>query len=148
MKPAKYRNNAACDQAEHLAAHLHPVPDRLGISMKDQILPVYEPVYNIKEITRDERDLSLDKAITQFAAAIEEQIDRNDASDDFIKEKLHANIRTSSAGSMTGPYYRSIGRGTAVIALATWCGRIWRWFNCRNDRGDGGARGGLRFLTR
>jgi len=32
---------------------------------------------------------SLDKAIPQFAAAIEAQIDGDDASDDFIKEKPH-----------------------------------------------------------
>jgi hypothetical protein len=41
------------------------------------------------------RDFSLDKAIPQFAAAIEAQIDGDDASDDFIKEKPHANIRSS-----------------------------------------------------
>jgi len=48
------------------------------------------------------RDFSLGKAIPQFAAAIEAQIDCDDASDDFIKEKPHANIRSSSANSVTG----------------------------------------------
>jgi hypothetical protein len=32
----------------------------------------------------------------QFAAAIEAQIDCDDTSDDFIKEKLHSNIRSYS----------------------------------------------------
>jgi hypothetical protein len=50
------------------------------------------------------RDFSLDKAIPQFAAAIEAQIDCDDASDDFIKEKLHSNTRSSSTDSMTRPY--------------------------------------------
>jgi hypothetical protein len=39
------------------------------------------------------RDFSLGKAIPQFATAIEAQIDCDDASDDFIKEKPHSNIR-------------------------------------------------------
>ena len=40
------------------------------------------------------RDFSLNKAIPQFAAAIVTQIDCDDASNDFIKEKLHSNIRS------------------------------------------------------
>jgi hypothetical protein len=60
----------------------------------------------------------------QFAAAIDAQIDSDDASDDFIKEKLHANIRSSSTESMTRPYCSSIGRVTAVIALAL-LGLVW-----------------------
>jgi hypothetical protein len=43
-----------------------------------------------------------------LAAAIEAQIDCDDASDDFIKEKLHSNIRSSSTDSMTRPSYSSI----------------------------------------
>jgi hypothetical protein len=39
-------------------------------------------------------DLSLDKAIPFFAVAIDAQIDRDDASDDFIQEKMHANLRS------------------------------------------------------
>jgi len=56
------------------------------------------------------RDFSLDKAMPQFAAAIEAQIDCDDASGDFIKEKLHSNILSSSTDPMTRPYYSSIGR--------------------------------------
>jgi hypothetical protein len=60
--------------------------------------PVYEkPVY---DIIIPVRDFSLDKAIPKFAAAIDAQIDRDDTSDDFIKEKLHSNIRSSSTDSM------------------------------------------------
>ena len=50
------------------------------------------------------RDFSLDKAMPQFAAAIDAQIDCDDASYDFIKEKPHSNIRSSSIDSMTRPY--------------------------------------------
>jgi hypothetical protein len=42
----------------------------------------------------------------QFSDA---QIDCNDASDDFIKEKPHSNIRSSSTDSMTRPYRRKYG---------------------------------------
>ena len=64
--------------------------------------PVYEqPIY---KIIIEVRDLSLDKAIPQFAAAIDAQIDCDNASDDFIKEKLQSNIHSSRADSMTRPY--------------------------------------------
>jgi len=70
--------------------------------MSNNFRPVYEqPIY---KIIIEVRHLSLDKAIPQFAAAIDAQIDCDDASDDFIKEKLHSNIRSSSTGSMTRPY--------------------------------------------
>jgi hypothetical protein len=70
--------------------------------MNNNSRPVHEkPVY---KIIIPVRDFSLDKAIPQFAAAIDAQIDRDDASDDFIKEKPHSNIRSSSTGSMTRPY--------------------------------------------
>jgi hypothetical protein len=39
-------------------------------------------------------DFSFDKAIPQFAAEIVTQIDCDDASNDFIKEKPHSNIRS------------------------------------------------------
>ena len=55
--------------------------------MNNNSRPVYEkPVY---KIIIPVRDLSLGKAIPQFAAAIDAQIDCDDASDDFIKEKMH-----------------------------------------------------------
>jgi putative effector of murein hydrolase len=61
----------------------------------------------------------------QFAVAIEAQIDRDDASDDFIKEKLHSNIRSSRTDPMTMPYCASIGRVKAVVSLALlWFGVV------------------------
>jgi hypothetical protein len=67
--------------------------------MRNYSRPVYEkPVY---KIVIPVRDLSLNNAIPQFAAAIDAQIERDDASDDFIKEKLHSNIHSSNADSMT-----------------------------------------------
>jgi hypothetical protein len=90
--PAKYRNKETCNQDHDLEADLYPVLDRRGISMSDPIRP---PVWKIR---CEVRDFSLDKAIPQFAAAIEEQIDGDDASDDFIKEKPHANIRSEVTG--------------------------------------------------
>jgi hypothetical protein len=70
--------------------------------MSNNFRPVYEqPIY---KIIIEVRDLSLDKAIPQFAAAIDAQIDCDEASDDFINEKLHSLIRSSSVGSMTRPY--------------------------------------------
>jgi hypothetical protein len=66
--------------------------------MSNNFRPVYEqPIY---KIIIEVRDLSLDKATT-FAAAIDAQIDCDDASDDFIKEKLHSNIHCSSGVSFT-----------------------------------------------
>jgi len=63
--------------------------------MNRPIRPVYEqPVY---EIIIEVSDFSLDKAIPYCAPAIDEQIDCDDARDDFIKKKLHSNIRSSSA---------------------------------------------------
>jgi hypothetical protein len=84
--------------------------------MSDHFGPVNE--YPVQKIIIEVRDLSLDQATPQFAAAIDAQIDRDDASDDFIKEELHASIRSSSTDSMTSPYGSSIGRAAAVIALA------------------------------
>jgi hypothetical protein len=66
--------------------------------MSNNSRPVYEkPVYNI---IIPVRDFSLDKAIPQFAAAIDAQIDCDDTSDDFIEEILHSTIRSSSTDSM------------------------------------------------
>jgi hypothetical protein len=65
-------------------------------------------LYQQSNSTSLETSFSLLKAIPQFAAAIEKQIDCDDASNDFIKEKLHSNIRSSSTDSMTRPSYSSI----------------------------------------
>jgi hypothetical protein len=54
----------------------------------------------------------------QSAVAIDAQIDRDDASEDFIKEKLHANIRSSGTDPIAGRITPQIGRVTAVMALA------------------------------
>jgi hypothetical protein len=51
-----------------------------------------QPVQNITA-AKDVRDSSLDKAGPKRAAAIEAQIDRDDASENFIKEKLHSKVR-------------------------------------------------------
>jgi hypothetical protein len=57
--------------------------------MRNHFRPVYEErTYNI---IIEVRDFSLDKATPQCAAATDAHIDRDDASDDFIKEKPHAN---------------------------------------------------------
>jgi hypothetical protein len=77
LPPPKYRNKDACNQDSYLDADLYPVLDRRGISIGNPIRPV-------EKITMEVRDFSLDKAIAQFAAAIEAQIDGDDASDDFI----------------------------------------------------------------
>jgi hypothetical protein len=94
LEPAKYRNTEASDQGGYLEADLYPVLDRRGIPMSDPIRPVEkQPVQKVT--TSVVRDFSLDEALPQSAAAIDAQIDRDDASDDFIKEKLHTNIRPS-----------------------------------------------------
>jgi hypothetical protein len=119
VPPAKYRNNEATDQGDHLEAHYDPVPDRRGIPMSNPnrrvLKKIQNPIYGVRTVGRD---LSLGKAIPQLAVAIDAQIDRDDASDDFIKKKLHSNIRASSARSMTRPHYRSLGKVRPVIALA------------------------------
>jgi hypothetical protein len=57
----------------------------------------------------------------QFLAATVAHPDPGDASDDFIKEKLHSNICSSSPDSMTRPYYSSIDRISHCVS-ATWFG--------------------------
>jgi hypothetical protein len=85
----------------------------------------------------------------EVAAAIDAQIDCDDASDDFIKEKLHSNIR-SSRDDWAALRIDRQSYGSHCIR-ATWfeCDRIWCWFNCKNDRGKGIAEPKvLRFVTR
>ncbi|MEH2567306.1 hypothetical protein [Bradyrhizobium sp. AZCC 2289] len=95
MPPPEYRNTEASDQGDYLEADLYPVPDRGGISMRNPARRVEnQPVQKITAAVV--RGFSLDKAIPYFAVAVDAQIDRDDASDNFIKEKLHANIRSSS----------------------------------------------------
>jgi hypothetical protein len=120
VPPAEYRNTEACDHRDHLEADLYPVANWGGISMSNPARAVenHQPVQKIT--IAGVLDFSLDKATLYSATAIDAQIDRDDASDDFIKEKLHSNIRSSS----TRPYYPSIGRVTAAIALAL-PGLVW-----------------------
>jgi hypothetical protein len=88
MPPPEYCNNEACDEGEYLEADLYPVPDRGGISMSNPARPVEnQPLQNIS--IHVVHDFSLDEAIPDLAVAIDTQIDRDDASDDFIQEKLH-----------------------------------------------------------
>jgi hypothetical protein len=95
MPPPEYRNNEACDQGDYLEADLDPVPDWGGISMRNPARRVEnQPVQKVTIAVV--RDFSLDKTIPYSAPAIDAQIDRDDASDNFIKEKLHSNIRPSS----------------------------------------------------
>jgi hypothetical protein len=90
VKPPKYRNAEACKQGDDLQADCHPVPDRRGISLNSPLRRGCEqPVQKITT-AEDVRDSSLDKARPKRAAAIEAQIDRNDASENFIEEKLHS----------------------------------------------------------
>jgi hypothetical protein len=94
VKPPEYRNNQACDQRDHIEAHCHPVTDRHFVSLKN-------PGFTVQNIFTLELGFSFDKAIPESAAAIDAKIDRDDASDNFIKEELHANIRSSGAARMT-----------------------------------------------
>ena len=99
--PAEYRDEQASKEHEYPKADLYPVPDRGGISLGNHLRPVDEqPVY---EVVIEVRDFSIREAVPQLAAAIDAQIDGDDTGEDFIKEELHSNTRSSSAGSMTGP---------------------------------------------
>jgi len=96
--------------------------------MNRPIRPVYEqPVY---EIIIEVSDFSLDKAIPYCAPAIDEQIDCDDARDDFIKEKLHSNIRSSSINRqgygnhcIRATWFGVAGFGVgSIAAMITVCG--------------------------
>src|SRR5262249_4518202 len=77
----------------YVDAHYYPIPDRRGISMSNYVRPGVKPVYKIRTVGSN---FLLDKAMPHVAAAIEAQIDCDDAGDDFVKEKLHSNIHSSS----------------------------------------------------
>jgi hypothetical protein len=94
MPPPEYRNTEASDHGDALEADLYPVPDRGGVSMSNPARRVEkQPVQKIT--IGHVHDFSLGKAIPFSAVAIDAQIDRDDAGDDFVKEELHANIRSS-----------------------------------------------------
>jgi hypothetical protein len=50
-------------------------------------IPIRPPV---EKIRIEEGDFFVDKAIPELAAAIDAQVNCDDASDDFINEKLHS----------------------------------------------------------
>jgi hypothetical protein len=109
---------------------------RLGISMITKFRPVYEqPIYQIMIEVRD--FLS-----TRPYHSLRAQIDCGDASDDFIKEKPHSNIRSSSTDPMTRQYGVSSGhprtklmaRQVSIVGLLLIYQRT-----CRPPR-SGGAR--------
>jgi hypothetical protein len=59
--------------------------------MNNQFRPVYPVQKPAENITISlVPDFSFDKAMPQSAAAIDDQIDRDDAGDDFIEEELHS----------------------------------------------------------
>jgi hypothetical protein len=74
------------------------------------------------------RDFSLGKAMPQFATAIEAQIDCDDASDDFIKEKPHSNIRSMNRVAdnvgRSALAFGASGRGWNIARLPTPCAQI------------------------
>jgi hypothetical protein len=89
LPPPKYRDNAACRHHDDPEADLYPVADRGGISLNKPLRPAYEEA--VDEAAVEVRDFSLGEAMPQFAAGIDAQIDCDNASDDFIKEKAHSN---------------------------------------------------------
>jgi hypothetical protein len=89
VRPPKYHNIQACRQNDYLVGDLHPVRDGPGIPINNPTPPEYKAGI-------EEPDFSLDKAAPQFATTIDEQIERDDAGDDFVKEKPHSNIRSPS----------------------------------------------------
>jgi hypothetical protein len=105
MPPPQYRNKEASDHRDYPGAHFYPVPDRRGVSLSNPNRRVQKRVQDpVYRISTEGPDFSLGKAMPQYAVAIDTQIDRDDASDDFIKEKLHSNIRSAIIDPMTGPY--------------------------------------------
>jgi hypothetical protein len=90
LPPPKHRNSKACKQENDPDADFYPVSDRRDISLNNLI---HRPP--VQQVRIEVPDFSLDKAVPQFAVAIDAQIDCDDASDDFIKEKLHSSIRSS-----------------------------------------------------
>jgi hypothetical protein len=94
VPPPEYRNAEASKHETDLDGDLYPVPDRRGVSLNDAKRRVQKRAQNrIYDVTAEDPDFSLDKAVPQLAVAIDAQIDGDDASHNFIKKKLHSNIR-------------------------------------------------------
>jgi hypothetical protein len=95
MPPPEYRNAEASEHKTDLDGDLYPVPDRRSVSMNDAKRRVQKRAQNrIDNVTAEDPDFPLDKAAPQLAIAIDAQIDGDDASENFIKKKLHSNIRS------------------------------------------------------
>ncbi len=107
VPPPEYRNTDASKHGKYPEADLYPVPDRRGISMSNPRRPINQQAQQIRRVIV--ADFSLDKATPQLAAGNDAQIDCGNASNDFIKEKLHPSICSSSADSMTRPHRRKCG---------------------------------------
>ena len=112
VKPAEDRNDDACNQGENLRADGQPVPDRRDISFKSPFRRGCEqPVHNVAT-AKEVGNSPLGKAGPERAAAIEAQIDGDDPSENFIKEKLHSRIRSSRPDAMTASSCSPTGSGT------------------------------------
>ncbi|WFU43149.1 hypothetical protein QA640_12270 [Bradyrhizobium sp. CB82] len=100
---------------------------------------VHKPVQNTGAMIEG-RDFSLGKATPHLADAIDAQIDRDDASDDLIKEELHSNIRSSSPDWTIRPYSSSIGRpGADMHERYLVCSVAGFGVGSKIDQGAGGA---------
>jgi hypothetical protein len=88
LPPAKYRKKQARDQGNDPEADLYPVLNRRGIPISDVVSPV-------QKTGIPDPDFSLGKASPEFAGGVDEQINRDDAGDDFIQEKTRSSVRSS-----------------------------------------------------
>jgi hypothetical protein len=113
LPPPKHRNSEACKQENDPDADFYPVSDRRDVSLNDLI---HRPP--VQKVRTEVPDCSLDKAIPQFAVAIDAQIDCDDASDDFIKEKLHSKHPFIKAGRDCGLRFASPDTGSRSIPAA------------------------------
>jgi hypothetical protein len=59
--------------------------------------------------------VEIEKAAPHYAAAIDAQRDRDDASDDFIKKRLHSNIRSALGPDYTPPGIIAIAGARAAL---------------------------------
>ena len=125
MPPPEYRNTEASDQGEDLEADSYPVPDWGGVSMGNPARRVEkQPVQKITAAVV--HDFSLDQAIPYSAVAIDAQIDRDDAGDNFIKENSCEHLVAPLIHGRPRRINRQ-GRGSPALALMVWVRPIWVW---------------------
>jgi hypothetical protein len=120
--PPEDRNDEARREAHGLVAHFHPVGDRRGVPLDHLARPVQQPVH---KIGTESPDFPLRIAVPQHAAAIDAQIDLDDASNDLTQEEPHAWTRFISVA------HRSAGCTMMLWYDLVWCGWICGWFNRR-----------------